>query len=318
MARDNLKIQVRGIYSSALVKLLLDNGFQIVNPSVEIEERFRITQKSVEADITVNTRRDQQGIIASGDRDAVRIIGDVIAIELNESILRQRTSGNLDVEFPLSMKARLDRLRRKVTPTMDNHHYYKAFGGEVAALVDMAERLIDRGKPREVVEDDFMRTLLQYIPFEGSRIEISHVKLNGSVIPLGKATLELLDGAEIRYSRSMSAGGKYDGLGIPKEGGDKAITHIHKGDYHYTTEYFSSNGSLKGTYININTPIEVYRDSIRYIDLEVDVVVWRDGAAEIIDLDKLEQMEQEGVITSHLAKKAEDKAKSLLTKHLET
>lgn len=316
MSYDDLKVQVRGIYSTALVTLLDDNDVQVVNPSIDIEERFGIEPGEVEPDISVDTRNDRQGVLVTGDRGAVRKFQDFIATYLDQSIMRYRTGSHLDVEFPLPMKKMLDELRRSVIPTIENHHYYKAFGGEVSGLVDMAERLINGGKPREVVEADFMRTLLQYLPFEGSSIEVSHVKLNGLEISLGKAVLEKFEDENITYIRELSGGGEYDGLGVAKEAGDRAVTHAHTGDYYYITKYFSKNDDLKGTYININTPVEVYQESIRYVDLDVDVVVWPNGDSEVIDLDKLESMERKGVITTKLANKAKNEAKKLRSNYL--
>jgi len=46
-----LKAKVRGIYTTALTKLLLENGFEIVQPSQAIKSRFGIPDNNEPPDI---------------------------------------------------------------------------------------------------------------------------------------------------------------------------------------------------------------------------------------------------------------------------
>ncbi len=94
----------------------------------------------------------------------------------------------------------------------------------------------------------------------------------------------------------------YDGLGIPKEPGDYAVTEVEIGEWHFKTEYFSRDGRLKGTYVNLNTPVELYPYGIRYVDLEVDVCMWPDGRVEKLDEEKLEKAMEEGLVSEKLVK----------------
>jgi predicted RNA-binding protein associated with RNAse of E/G family len=69
---------------------------------------------------------------------------------------------------------------------------------------------------------------------------------------------------------------------------------------------------LKGTYFNINTPVEVYSSEVRYIDLELDVVLFPDGSYKLLDLVKLEKAEKEGIITMSLGVKSRETADFLI------
>ncbi|NIQ05376.1 MAG: DUF402 domain-containing protein [Candidatus Korarchaeota archaeon] len=40
---------------------------------------------------------------------------------------------------------------------------------------------------------------------------------------------------------------------------------------------------LKGIYVNINSPIELYKNGVGYYDLEVDVVLTRNGNVKVLD-----------------------------------
>lgn len=57
-------IFIRGIYSTALTKIFLDAGYNIVSPSEVIQKRFNIDldQNLIIRDITIQDRKDKQGI----------------------------------------------------------------------------------------------------------------------------------------------------------------------------------------------------------------------------------------------------------------
>jgi hypothetical protein len=154
----------------------------------------------------------------------------------------------MDVEFPWFSKRDLDKLRASVAPTLDGHHFYKSCGGEVSAALEMAEKLLEKGQSRIEVEKSFREQLYRF-PEEGSLVDVEHVKLSGLVFHLGQATIESLGDEQIKYSRIMRSNGFYDGLGVKKEAGDKAVSETKMGEWSITTKYFSNSGEFKGTYI---------------------------------------------------------------------
>jgi protein associated with RNAse G/E len=148
-------------------------------------------------------------------------------------------------------------------------------------------------------------------PETGSVVDVEHVKLSGLVLHLGQATIEELDEEQIRYSRTMRSNGFYDGLGVKKEAGDKAISEAKRGEWYITTEYFSKDGEWKGTYINLNTPVEVYPKVIRYVDLEVDVCVRPDDTIKVLDMEKLERALKRGMISETLFRVIKEKVEEI-------
>jgi hypothetical protein len=120
-----------------------------------------------------------------------------------------------------------------------------------------------------------------------------------------------LDDEQIKYSRIIRSDGFYDGLGVKKEVGDKAVSETKMGEWCITTKYFSSSGDWKGTYINLNTPVEIYPKTIRYVDLEVDVCIHPDGTNKILDVEKLEKALEKGYISKKLYKIITEKAKEI-------
>ena len=248
-----------------------------------------------------------------GSAAAVEDLASVLRNEFFDVIIRRKAvSGCLDAEFPWASKQRLDKIRGAVTPTIKMHHFYKACGGEVSSAADMAERLLRRGRSPEEVDDLVRRTLAPHFPFEGSEVGVEHVKLSGAVLNLGKAFIEEYhEGSHVKYVREMSGGGEYDGLGTEKEAGDLAVTETEPREYHTVTRYYSRSGRFKGAYININTPVEVYPTKIRYVDLEVDICVWPDGASEVLDEEMLERSADELIITERLYEAVKAKVEEL-------
>lgn len=195
--------------------------------------------------------------------------------------------------------------------TLDAHHFYKSCGGKVSAALEMAERLLEKGRDRSEVEELFNKQVMREFPEVGSLVDIEHVKLSGLVFHLGQAKIERINDKQIKYSRIMRGNGFYDGLGVSKEAGDKAISEAKRGEWYITTKYFSKDGEWKGTYINLNTPVEVYPQTVRYTDLEVDVCIQPDCTVRTLDMEKLEKALEKGFISKTLFEMAKEKVKEI-------
>jgi hypothetical protein len=256
-----------------------------------------------------------QGVEATGSNEAIESLRTVLREELYDVVLRRRVEGSsLDVEFPWDSKKKLDEYRRDVLPTVSKHHYCKACGGMVSSAVDMAEKLLFLGSAVGEVEELFRQTIGPYLPHEGSEIRVEHVKLSGLALDLGKAVIESYDeGSCIKYVREMRSNGTYDGLGMEREAGDRALTEVKNGEYYTETKYYSEAGRFKGAYINLNTPVELYPSKIRYVDLEVDICVFPEGDIKVIDMELLERAAGKQIITRKLLEIVEEKISNLKT-----
>ncbi|MDW8044348.1 MAG: DUF402 domain-containing protein, partial [Nitrososphaerota archaeon] len=279
-----VKAKIRGIYATALTKLLLDNGFEIVQPSIEVQKRFNLKFDESPYDLNIYDRWDKQGVHVCGESKAVEALCKVLKENLLDVIIRRIEQPNvqsslqnrfLDVEFPGLSKAKLDDIRRCVVPTVKGHHYYKTCGIDISSAVDMAEKLIAKGSPIDKVEELLRLTIKHEYPSEGREIDIEHVKLDGNILHLGKALVKVYDEDKgiLKLHRSIKGEGVYDGLKVPKRIGDYALTEVKLGEWYLKTRYFSSENHYKGMYVNINTPVELYPRCIRYVDLEVDVCI---------------------------------------------
>ena len=83
-----MKARIRGIYSIALAKLLLDNDF-IVDSSIAAEERFKQEDHNQASDISIEDRSDRHGIRTFGDREATERLSHILQSNLNDVIVRK-------------------------------------------------------------------------------------------------------------------------------------------------------------------------------------------------------------------------------------
>ncbi|ELZ40150.1 hypothetical protein C471_08270 [Halorubrum saccharovorum DSM 1137] len=220
-----------------------------------------------------------------------------------------RPNAGVWVWFGRESRFGLDDRRRGATATMPGHHRVKAGSADASAGVDLAEALCepeaDAAFPFGVVADAFG-------PAEGDALRLEHGKPDGRLITLGEATVTAVDAdGSVSVEREMTGGGTYDGLDVPREAGDVAETSLKEGRWWYPTTYRGRDGTVRGTYVNVCTPVEVFPDAARYVDLHVDVVKHSDGTVERVDDDELREAETAGDVPEPLAEKARSVASAL-------
>lgn len=317
------RVKIRGIYATALSGLLKKEGFPIVRPSPVTAKRFGLRPEHQAEEVEIRDREDRQGVILRGDKAEVEQVLEVLRRNLPEAVVRNRalmafekawragqsfklpSYPEVDLEFPAGAKRALDDWRSRFVPTLAGHHLFRLINSEE---LDRAEEELSRSPDRaEELAEELKRRLVFAHYQEGRDLSIQHVKPDGEVIFLSEGKIERLDrgGRSLILRRWRYKGrGRYDGLNLPKEEGDFALTEAKEGSWVLKHTYFDRQGGLKGEFYNINTSIEFYPDGIRYIDLEVDVVRWPEGRVKLIDEADLERAVNYGFIGRELADKA--------------
>ncbi len=214
------------------------------------------------------------------------------------------------VWFGRESRGALDDHRRAVTTTMPGHHRIKAGSRQASAGVDFAEAVAsfdsDAPFPFTAVTD-------QFGPTTGDRVEIAHGKPDGRRFSLGRArvTNREPDG-RVTLERELESAGTYDGLETRRDPGDTATTKIKEGRWWYPTSYEGADGTNKGTYVNVCTPVELFPDAVSYVDLHVDVVRRPDSTVERVDDDELDAAVEAGHVSSALAERARNVASAVV------
>ena len=141
------RVKIRGNYTTALTKLLLNSGYTIVEPSPEIRQRFSLPPTDEPPDIFIQDREDHQGIEITGESDQLSLLIRLLQETLLDSILLEFTAkaevpeeaeeeaeardiAHARFEFPGISKAYLDAIRSTVTPSLKNHHRLKILHGK--------------------------------------------------------------------------------------------------------------------------------------------------------------------------------------------
>jgi protein associated with RNAse G/E len=310
----DIYLKIRGIYTTALTKFFLDKGLTIVSPS-EVIQRIFGDNKKVDPnglmDIFIDDLDSGQGILLEGHPEPLDTVSQLITMTFEDAICRKRSRDAhhavTEVEFPYLAKSFLDKLRGLVVPTLSNHHRWRIIASEYVDLMEKEELAHDPEK-RERLGQDVEKRLIWDVYRVGKELQIDHVKLDGRIISLSEGELLEIDPVEKRLilkRKRFKGRGRYDGLNIPKEAGDYAITQVKQGDWFYMHNYFREDGQLIGTYYNINTLVEFYPDRLRYVDLEIDVVCWPDGRIQIIDQEGLNRHWEAGYVSKTLKERAE-------------
>ena len=213
----------------------------------------------------------------------------------------------------------LDDHRRAVTATMAGHHRIKAGCDDASSAVDFVEAVCGAdegdgahgngvhgdGAHGDETDFPFAAVTGQFGPAAGGNLRIGHGKPDGRLVVLGSGEVtECRADGTVVVEREMSPGGTYDALGVERQAGDVATTKFVEGRWWYPTVYRGEDGDRRGTYVNVCTPVEVFPDTVRYVDLHVDVVKHADGTVERVDDDELDEAEAAGRVSSDLAEKA--------------
>ncbi|WP_254537173.1 DUF402 domain-containing protein [Halomarina litorea] len=214
------------------------------------------------------------------------------------------------VWFGRESRFALDEARRAVTTTMTGHHRCKAATREASAAVDFAEAVC--GGTSADTDFPFAALTRQFGPREGDRVALGHGKPDGRLIVLGRGEVVEYDpDGGITVERKMTPGGTYDALGVERRAGDVATTKLKEGRWWYPTVYRGSDGERRGTYVNVCTPVELFPEVARYVDLHVDVVRHADGTVERVDDDELDEAVAAGEVPEALAEKARNVASAV-------
>ncbi|RQG90490.1 DUF402 domain-containing protein [Natrarchaeobius chitinivorans] len=274
---------------------------------------LRWQQSAADADL------EAMGDALDGAVERIETLEDVLGDDPDEPgdpgrLVRPRTTAWL--WFGRESRFALDDARRKVETTMVGHHRTKAADRAASAAVDFAEAVRGSASADSESSTDgsfpFGAVSRQFGPARGDRLEIGHGKPDGRLITLGRGEVTEVDGeGKLTLERSMRGGGSYDALDTPKEDGDTAVTKFREGRWWYPTTYRAADGTSKGTYVNVCTPVELFPETVRYVDLYVDVIKRPDGTVEVVDADELEDAVAEGTLDEQLAEKASDVAKAV-------
>lgn len=109
---------------------------------------------------------------------------------------------------------------------------------------------------------------------------------------------------------------------------EKEISHSHLGvigrgtvsyEFYWLERWYNvfrfheSDGSLRNFYCNINMPPKFENGILDYVDLDLDIVVWKDFSRQILDADEFEANSRKYLYSDELREKVRDSLNELIS-----
>ncbi len=326
-------VKIRGIYATALTKLLMDSGYIIVEPSADIQERFGLQpNKARTPDVIIQDRRNRQGVDLIGEADRICPLVQLLQekfldtallefasfaegfLEESESVEEAQEAKDIDsahLEFGGFSKEVLDRIRSAVIPTLPRHHRLQIIRPKILEQAEKKVKL-HKEKKKQLGEDLFKEEIIAPLRKAGV-VRLEHIKLSGKPIRPREGALVEASPKKLVIKRFFSQG-RYNGLALPIEKGDFCLTEAREKSWFIRHSYFDREEKLKGEYYNINTPVELYPYGARYLDLELDVIRRPGEKPFLTDREQLAVLVRKGLISAALEKKALEVAAGLMKK----
>ena len=117
---SEVSVRIRGIYSTALTKLFLDEGFKISQPSQKIAERLGIEKVYDEFDVDIQDKKDSHGVVLVGTK-----------VEEVKKVFEERF---LDVFFR-KMPYQLYGIYKGIVVKKDERYVYVDIGNAIGTLL---------------------------------------------------------------------------------------------------------------------------------------------------------------------------------------
>jgi protein associated with RNAse G/E len=121
-----------------------------------------------------------------------------------------------------------------------------------------------------------------------SLITINSRKFDGRIHRAWRA--ELLEETEelFLFVGEFDSEVRHPKLGVIRRG-TVSYEYYWKNEWYNVFRFHEPGGDLRNFYCNVNRPPQFENGVLDYIDLEIDILVWRDFSLEILDLDEYEE-----------------------------
>ena len=80
---------------------------------------------------------------------------------------------------------------------------------------------------------------------------------------------------------------EHSDLGLIKQG-TVSFEHFWRDRWYNIFRFHEPDGALRNYYCNVAMPFTLEGETLEFVDLDIDVVVWSDGRVEVLDRDDFE------------------------------
>lgn len=124
--------------------------------------------------------------------------------------------------------------------------------------------------------------------FSGPLITVNSRKFDGKIHRTWKAELVEEDADMYLFVGKFENEVQHSNLGVVRPG-TMSYEYYWKNRWFNVFRFHEPEGELRNFYCNVNRPPVLNENVLDYIDLEIDVLVWKNFSVEILDLDEYEQ-----------------------------
>jgi hypothetical protein len=104
---------------------------------------------------------------------------------------------------------------------------------------------------------------------------------------------------------------KHSKLGVIRRG-TVSYEYYWKNQWYNVFRFHEPGGELRNFYCNVNCPPQYENGVLDYIDLEIDILVWRDFSFEILDADEYEASARAFNFSDEIKYKVDESLNALL------
>lgn len=119
------------------------------------------------------------------------------------------------------------------------------------------------------------------------QVKINSRKFDGEIHKSWKANLISETGELFTFEGVFESEIKHPILGVIRRG-TISYEFYWKNEYYNVFRFHEPEGALRNFYCNINLPPKFENNILDYIDLDIDVLVWKDFSHRVLDLDEFE------------------------------
>ena len=119
-------------------------------------------------------------------------------------------------------------------------------------------------------------------------ITINSRKYDGKIHRSWKATLIGQTNSLLKFVGEFDQEIKHPHLGVIKPG-TVSYEYYWLDRWYNVFRFHEPEGDLRNFYCNVNLPPKFENDVLNYVDLDIDVLVWKDFSYSILDLEEFEE-----------------------------
>ncbi len=209
-----------------------------------------------------------------------------------------------------------DQLRTAIIPTLPGHHKYKSQGDAYHAVVDALEKELPPEMLRARTANlNVLSSVNAMQPPLNQALQVQMRHVDGRVTSQNNAQPVGYDitAGWVDVRQELTTQNSYPpDFPIDRQPGDYTTTRFQEGAWSYITRLYGRDGTWKGDYARVTTPVAIFTDQIQVMDLRLTVQRSTAQTPALTGSEALRQFQKQGVISAALVQRAQAEGEALV------